>query len=186
MPDGPREVARIVAAIRAFDQTERDHQAAALAWLRGTDDIYRRAKPATPPVHLVSYAIPVHPRDWRVFLVDHRLAGLWLPPGGHVEPGEDPAATAARETREELGLDAEFFQAEPALVTMTRTVGPSQGQHTDVSLWYVLAGYPGMPMTLDEREFAGGRWWTLAEIAATDPGRFDPHLSRFLAKVRSG
>ncbi|MFY9931584.1 MAG: NUDIX domain-containing protein [Streptosporangiaceae bacterium] len=184
MPDGPRAVARIVTAIQPFDRTEREHQAAVLTWLDGTADIYRRAKPATPPVHLVSYAIPLNPLDWSVFLVDHRLAGLWLPPGGHVEPGEDPAVTAARETREELGLEAEFFRPDPALVTMTRTIG--QGQHTDVSLWYVLAGHPGLPITLDRREFSGGRWWTPAQIAATDPGRFDPHLSRFLAKIRSG
>ena len=182
MPDGPPLVARIVAAIDPFDQTERDHQVAALAWLAGTADIYRRAKPATPPVHLVSYAIPVDPRDWSVFLVDHRLAGLWLPPGGHVEPGEDPAVTATRETREELGLEAEFLRPGPALLTMTGTIG--QDRHTDVSLWYVLAGHPGLPITLDRREFSGGRWWTPAQIAATASGRFDPHLSRFLAKIR--
>jgi 8-oxo-dGTP diphosphatase len=67
---------------------------------------------------------------------------------------------------------------------MTRTIG--QGRHTDVSLWYVPAGHPDLPITLDRREFSGGRWWTRAQIAATDPGRFDPHLSRFLAKIRSG
>jgi 8-oxo-dGTP diphosphatase len=31
------------------------------------------------------------------------LAGLWELPGGKVEPGEDPAAAAAREMLEELG-----------------------------------------------------------------------------------
>jgi hypothetical protein len=39
-------------------------------------------------------------------------------------------------------------------------------------------------ITLDPREFAGGRWWTTAEIAAADPDGFEPHLGRFIAKAR--
>jgi 8-oxo-dGTP pyrophosphatase MutT (NUDIX family) len=42
--------------------------------------------------------------DGRILLVDHVNAGLWLPPGGHVEVDEDPGLTARREIQEELGL----------------------------------------------------------------------------------
>jgi 8-oxo-dGTP diphosphatase len=63
MPDGPRDVARIVAAIEPFDEVKRSHQADVLAWLDSTPDIYRRVKPATPPRHLVSYAVLGDPRD---------------------------------------------------------------------------------------------------------------------------
>jgi len=107
MPEGPRGIAELVAAIEPFDETERSHQVDVLSWLDRTADIYRRVKPATPPVHLVSYTVLADPRDWSLFLVDHILARLWLPPGGHVEPGEDPAVTARREAREELGIEAD-------------------------------------------------------------------------------
>ena len=48
MPDGPRGVARIVAAVEPFDEVERAQQADVLAWLDSTPDVYRRVKPATP------------------------------------------------------------------------------------------------------------------------------------------
>ena len=118
-----------------------------------------------------------------MFGVDHRLSGLWLPAGGHVEPGEDPAVTTERE---ELGIEADFSIAgrRPAFVTVTPPRAPDS--HTDVSLWYLLAGYPGMRLVLDPREFAGGRWWSGPELEAADQAEFDPHMSRFLAKVRGG
>jgi 8-oxo-dGTP diphosphatase len=76
-------VAETVAAIDPFDEIERRHQADALTWLASTRDIYRRIKPATPSPHLVAYAVLADPGDWSVFLVEHILAGLWLPPGVH-------------------------------------------------------------------------------------------------------
>jgi 8-oxo-dGTP diphosphatase len=188
----------LIAAIEPFDDRERADQQQCLVWLAATDDIYRRKKPATPPQHLVCYVVPVDVCAGSVFLVDHRLAGLWLPPGGHVEPGEDPAATARREAREELGIDADFAVAgaRPFFLTMARTsevAGPAASDddrasfraHTDVSLWYVLAGHEAMPLALDQREFDGGRWWTWAAVSAADPAGFEPGLRRFRAKLRA-
>jgi 8-oxo-dGTP pyrophosphatase MutT (NUDIX family) len=176
------EIADLVAGIIPFDDRERAHQAEALAWLARTKDIYRREKPGVPSPHLVAYAVLADLADWRVFLVDHVLAGLWLPTGGHVEPGEHPSATARREAREELGIEPVLADESPAFLTVTRTV---DDEHTDVSLWYVLAGNPQMRLVLDPREFNGGRWWTAAEIEAADPRLFDPHMGRFLAKMRT-
>ncbi len=186
MQTPPGAVRELVARIPPADELERTHQADVLEWLEGTPDIYRRRKPATPPKHLVSYAVLLDPRDVSVFLVDHRLAGLCLPPGGHVEPGEDPADTVRREVMEELSIRADFSitGALPVFVTVTPTVGPGGG-HTDVSLWYVISGNGQSPIRLDPREFAGGRWWTPAEIESAGPALFDPHLSRFTAKIRS-
>ncbi|UQU66712.1 NUDIX hydrolase [Couchioplanes caeruleus] len=170
----------LVSALRPYDELEAAHRADTLAWLAGTDDVRRRVKPATPPRHLVSYVVPVDPGTGDVLLVDHRNARLWLPPGGHVEPGEDPAATARRELLEELGVTG--AASEPVFLTVTRTVGVDAG-HTDVSLWYVATVGRDEPLRADEGEFAAVRWWTRAELAAADPARFDPHLGRFLAKT---
>jgi 8-oxo-dGTP diphosphatase len=88
-----------------------------------------------------------------VLLVDHVKAGLWLFPGGHVDDGEDPRTTVLREEAEELRITGEFhprFGDEPLFLTVTKTRGDHS--HTDVSLWFVLAGDQDMRIEADPRE----------------------------------
>ena len=49
-------------------------------------------------------------QDGRVLLQFRGWPPGWEPPGGHVGPGEDPAATVIRETREECGLEVEIVR----------------------------------------------------------------------------
>jgi ADP-ribose pyrophosphatase YjhB (NUDIX family) len=172
-------VHEIVAGLTPLDSLEATHRRETLHWLERTDDVFRRAKPATPPKHLVSYVVPVSP-DGDILLVDHVKAGLWLPPGGHVDPGEHPADTARREAREELGVEVE---ARPLFLTATVTAGVDAG-HTDVSIWYVVAGDRAWVVPQSE-EFRAARWWTRREVAAAGEV-FDPHFRRFLRKLQRG
>lgn len=176
-------VAEIVGGIAAFDDLERAHIDTTLAWLASTDDVFRRAKPAVPPRHLVSYVVLVDPDAGAVFLGRHLLAGLWLPTGGHPDPGEHPLAAARREAGEELGIDAEFdvVGTDPLFLTVTTTIGAHAG-HEDVSLWYVIRGDRTREYTLDPREFSAGRWWDIDRFAVPES---DPHFARFLAKLDS-
>jgi len=53
----------------------------------------------------------------RLLFVRHTkggLAGLWLPPGGHVETDERPDEAAVREVREETGLAVALIDLAPA------------------------------------------------------------------------
>lgn len=179
-----RSVHAQVEAILPLDDLEATHQADTLQWLERTDDVYRRAAPATPDRHLVAYFALIDPSDGSSLLVDHIKAGLYLPPGGHVEPNEQPVGTVQREAREELGIEAHFAAdpPRPAFVTVTETIGTDSG-HTDVSLWFVLVGQRAMPLVADPAEFHAIRWWTPAEIRAADPASFDPHYQRFMAKI---
>ena len=98
-----RELIRTeLAAIEPLDALEAEHLADALAWVDSGVDLFRVAKPATPPKHLVSYFAVVDADQ--ILLVDHKNARLWLPAGGHVELGEHPRATVVRELEEELGF----------------------------------------------------------------------------------
>ncbi len=102
---------KIVAAIEPLDDLEREHRDSTLLWIRSGAPIFRTLKPDVPPKHLVSYFALVDEQRGKILLVDHKLAGLWLPSGGHVEPDEDPRATVIREIAEELNLAAEFISA---------------------------------------------------------------------------
>lgn len=171
---------RIVAALEPGDARERADRDAVLRWVDSGAPLYRTRPPDEPPMHLVSYVVPVDPGRGELLLVAHRKAGLWLPPGGHVEPDEDPWHTAAREAGEELGLVLTDRSA-PAFVTVTRTVGP--GPHTDVSLWYVVTTSAEAVTAYDESEFDAIAWLRPAEILRRPHDEMDPELPRFLAKL---
>jgi 8-oxo-dGTP diphosphatase len=182
-------VISLVSGIEPADDLGRQHRRDTLAWLAGTDDIFRRARPGTPSPHLVSYFLPVDRPAASVLLGDHRLSGLQLPPGGHAEPGEHPYGTVRRECAEELGVAAQpdaVWGDRPFFLTVTGTAGNLVMRHTDVCLWFALAGRTGQALHPDPREFAGVRWRTAAELhqaCAAGPGRFEPHLLRALTAL---
>ena len=178
----------LVSSIDPADDLALEHSRRALAWLDATDDIFRRVKPDIPSPHLVSYFLLVDREAGSVLLCDHRLSGLWLPTGGHVEPDEHPAETVRREVVEELGVTAQpdaMTGDRPFFLTMTETRG-DLGRHVDVSLWFALAGRVGQPLRPDPREFVQVRWWTCAELRDADLARFEPHLLRALDALGLG
>ena len=157
---------------------EQAHLEAARRWIASGAELFRRIPPAAPPMHLVCYGVVLDLDARRVLLVDHRKARRLLPPGGHVDPGEDPSTTVLRELREELQLEARLLQDAPVFLTVTETVGLTAG-HTDVTLWYAIDGRGFEPTTWDIEEFADVRWVPFDAIPTLD---VEPHLSRFLAK----
>lgn len=169
-------IRREVAAIRPLDALEASHQGDALLWIDSGAELCRLAKPATPPKHLVSYFAVVS--DDHILLVDHRAAQLWLPTGGHVEPGEHPRQAVLRELREELGINPEGDIGEPLMITCTTTVGLTAG-HTDVSLWYVVQSSMEKQLQYDAEEFAEAKWFHRDDVPFE---RTDPHMKRFLTK----
>jgi 8-oxo-dGTP pyrophosphatase MutT (NUDIX family) len=182
-------ITALVSGFEPGDDLGREHRRDALSWLAGTDDIFRRVKPLTPSPHLVSYFLLTDRLAGSVLLCDHRLSGLWLPTGGHVEPGEHPIDTVRREVVEELGVTAQFDPAsgdKPFFLTMSETTGPPAMRHVDVSLWFALAGRVGQSLRPDQREFVQVRWWTVAELRLADPGRFEPQLLRALDSLGVG
>lgn len=171
------EIRKEIGLIEPLDALERESILNVLDWIDSGAEICRLEKPATPPKHLVSYFAVVD--DDHLLLVDHINAELWLPTGGHVEPGEHPRDTALREAKEELSIEAAFLKDGPIFITITETVGKTAG-HTDVSLWYLLRGDRSARLDFDDTEFREVRWFHKNDIPLD---RSDQHMPRFLQKL---
>jgi 8-oxo-dGTP pyrophosphatase MutT (NUDIX family) len=131
-----------------------------------------------PPKHLVSYFAVVD--EDHILLVDHKNARLWLPSGGHVEPGEHPRDTVVREITEELGLRiSRSSVGAPVMLTSSETVGLTAG-HTDISLWYVVRSDRSASLAFDASEFNAVKWFRFSDVPLY---RADPNLGRFLKKL---
>ena len=180
-------VSGLVAAIEPLDAREADDRRASLAWIDSGAPLCRTAKPATPPQHLVAYAVAVDPDRRQILLADHRQAGLWLPTGGHVEPGEHPATAARRELHEDLGIDRVPLGGDdtPVMVTVTTTAGTVTPRHVDVSLWYAFGVDAGTELAARSGRVplpcAGGR--SPGWARALGERRIGTGIDRFLTKV---
>lgn len=115
------------------------------------------------PVHVTGSAIVLDDRG-RTLLHRHKRLGLWLQPGGHVDPGESPAQAAARETVEETGLSVRHPDDTPRLVNVDVHEGGRGHLHLD--LRYVLEADGDAPFAPAAGESPHLRWVDVADIGA--------------------
>ena len=118
------------------------------------------------PVHVTGSAIVVGPRG--VVLLKHKRLGLWLQPGGHIDPGESPWDAARREAVEETGLAVEFVESPPRLVHVD--VHPGGRGHTHLDLRYLVAAGDADPSPPDgeSQEIEWLAWPDAIERASDD------------------
>lgn len=157
-------VTRDVAARRPVDGREvRSRQRMLVALARLERPFDRDAD----PTHVTGSAIVVGPLG--VLLHRHKRLGLWLQPGGHLEPGETPWAAARREAEEETGLRFEAWSARPPLAHLD--VHPGGRGHTHLDLRYLLRVDGDPTPRPPAGESPDVRWWAWPEaIAMADPG----------------
>ncbi|MEX1179165.1 MAG: NUDIX domain-containing protein [Nitriliruptor sp.] len=130
----------------------------------------------TDPTHLTGSAI-VTDGHGRVVLHRHKRLGIWLQPGGHIDPGEGAPAGAVRETHEETGLVAEHPDGRPELVHVDVHQGPRGHVHLD--LRYLLLAAGAAPLAPGAGESQAVAWFT--EDEATRIGD-----ASMVAAVRAG
>lgn len=113
-------------------------------------------------------------RDDEILLVDHEKLGMWLQPGGHIDPRETPNEAAVRECREETGWTVELvsdnseiyggkFQSEDLPVPFNVNLHRIRDGH-----WHCEFCYLATPLEKKEathsHEHGGQKWFTAEEV----------------------
>ena len=112
----------------------------------------------------------------------HQKLQLWLPPGGHIDPDEDPVQAVLREALEETGYACEIVPHEPPLPFSNIPQLPSplkiivadvgatatQPAHQHIDMSYALRPLPGVARVDPEHDH-GFRWVSSDELRRNDP-----------------
>src|SRR5512142_2889257 len=96
-------------------------------------------------------------KDNRVLLIKRKGphgTGTWSTPGGHLDFGETPEQCAARETKEEVGMDV----TEARFRAVTNDLFEDEGRHY-ITLWMDCKTLPQEPFIAAEREVAELGWF---------------------------
>ncbi len=121
--------------------------------------------------HFATYFVPFNPETKQVLLGHHKKAGLWLFPGGHIDPAELVLDTVLREIAEELGIvpDRQMVSG-PFLATITDIDNPPQVCRCHFDLWHLFKT-DGSGFQVDQREYYDSAWLSLedARCRVTDP-----------------
>jgi len=93
----------LLAVHRSADPREAGHRDRILELLGSSARPFDRS--GFTPGHVTASGFVVDPGRRRLLLIHHRRLGIWIQPGGHVDPADpDPEAAARREIAEETGL----------------------------------------------------------------------------------
>jgi 8-oxo-dGTP pyrophosphatase MutT (NUDIX family) len=135
------------------------------------------------PGHFTASAFVLSPERDALLLIFHRKLGIWVQPGGHVEPGDvSVEAAARREVLEEVGLSELTRAHDGALFDVdihpipARPSEPAH-EHFDVRFLYVARSRGAR----ETDEIAGLAWVPLAEM---DGFSTDESVRRAVRKLR--
>lgn len=168
-------------AIRSIiptDSTEAADIQDALTWLRTALHIY---KPHNMERHLGVIFLVLSPDRQLTFMLNHKKAQIWLPPGGHVDQGLSFQDSVRHEMQEELQYEATLIHPDPFFLTNTVTNGLNAG-HVDTTAWFLVEGNPNDHYHVLEKEASESRWMNLISLS-TMPAR--SNLPRAVSKLHA-
>ena len=143
-----------------FDTEEEKTQEEVLDWLKNSEHI---TKKESPEQHLGVVALVITPKMDKVFLLNHKKAGAYLMPGGHVDLGETLQEAMKKELAEELGLDMDMRESNPFYIAKVVTQSKNAG-HNDITTVFKITVDPSTAFSVEAKEADEARWFDWSEL----------------------
>jgi 8-oxo-dGTP pyrophosphatase MutT (NUDIX family) len=115
------------------------------------------------PVHVTGSALIVGRRG--IILLRHRRLGIWVQPGGHIDPGESPWGAALREAAEETGMAVSFLGEGPELAHVDVHPGGRGHTHLDLRYLFTTGDADPSPPPGESQEVGWFGWDAAATVA---------------------
>jgi 8-oxo-dGTP pyrophosphatase MutT (NUDIX family) len=179
MPPSRSELIRLLTDFRPIEQDEQEYRVRMLDLAAVANEPFSRYQ--YKPGHFTASGFIVHPKGDRMLLVHHQRLGIWVQPGGHVEPDDPTVLDAAlREIAEETGI-VEVVPVSPGLADIDIHVFPEtadQPGHLHFDLRFAFVAPDGRVSALDG--VIDARWVGLDGLADLGVGR---SITRPLTKL---
>ncbi len=117
------------------------------------------------PLHYCAFFLPYDKNAGKIYLGHHIKADDWIPPGGHIEPGETPSDAAVREMQEELGVEINKSQLESFALSVKPINHPERGCVAHYDVWH-LVHLPVQNFDYLKSEYYNAGWFSVKEGVA--------------------
>lgn len=116
------------------------------------------------PRHYCSFFLPYDAKAGKIYLGWHIKADDWIPPGGHIEPGETPSDAAIREMQEELKVKITPGMLSPFNLSVKPINRKEVGCMAHYDIWH-LANIRLQDFEYLRSEYHDAGWFSVAEGA---------------------
>jgi 8-oxo-dGTP pyrophosphatase MutT (NUDIX family) len=156
-------VARVLGDVVARQPVDERERASIAEILATVPRLERPFDMDADPTHITGSAFIVGRRG--IVLLRHRRLGIWVQPGGHIDPGETPWEAARREAIEETGLAVRPLRPEPELAHVDVHPGGRGHTHFDLRYLFTAAAVDPTPPAEESQDVDWFGWQEAPAVA---------------------
>lgn len=121
-------------------------------------------RPQNPLHHFGIYFLPIHKKSHSIYLVNHKKANQWIPPGEHLEKGETSVEAVIRGCQEELQYlpKTDSIKLFDLSIINIRNIR-SRPCRTHYDIWYLVEVEDKISFAWDAREFHTACWFEVED-----------------------